>query len=67
MGDSNLAGNDNGGINMSSGKDQQGGMTMQGQSAMESMAMDPGTYMLGVYFNQSGQWNKLFLSPHHWV
>ena len=48
-----------GGMDMSSGMDQQGGTAMQEQSKMGSMAMDPGTYMMeGMTFNQPGQWNQ---------
>jgi len=47
------------GMDMSSGRDKQGGSPMQEQSSMGSMAMDPGTYMMqGMTFNQPGQWNQ---------
>lgn len=50
---------DMGGMNMSSGMDQQGGTAMQEQSSMGGMAMDPGSYMMeGMTFNQPGQWNQ---------
>ena len=50
---------DMGGMDMSSGMDQQGGAAMQENSTMGSMAMDPGSYMMeGMTFNQPGQWNQ---------
>lgn len=62
MSNSSSAGNNSGnmgGMNMSSGMDNQGGTAMQEQSSMGSMAMDPGTYMMeGMTFNQPGQWNQ---------
>jgi len=49
------------GMDMSSSMDKQGAATMQEQSAMGSMAMDPGTYMMeGMTFNQPGQWSQAF-------
>lgn len=58
----NTNSNDSGnmaGMNMSSSMDNQSGMTMQEQSSMGSMSMNPGTYMMqGMTFNQPGQWNQ---------
>ena len=48
-----------GGMNMSSGMNQQSGSAMMEKSSMGSMAMDPGSYMMeGMTFNQTGQWNQ---------
>ena len=62
MASSSPAGNNNGnmgGMDMSSGMNQQGGTAMQEQSNMGSMAMAAGTYMMeGMTFNQPGQWNQ---------
>ena len=58
MGNNSPAGN-MGGMDMSSGMNQQGGTAMQEQSKMGSMAMAAGTYMMeGMTFNQPGQWNQ---------
>jgi len=49
------------GMDMSSSMDKQGASAMQEQSAMGSMAMDLGTYMMeDMTFNQPGQWNQAF-------
>ena len=45
------------GMDMSSSMDKQGGSAMQEQSAMGSMSMAAGTYMMeDMSFNQPGQW-----------
>ena len=62
MANSSSGGSNNsnmGGMNMSSGMNQQSGSAMQEKSSMGSMAMDPGSYMMeGMTFNQTGQWNQ---------
>lgn len=51
--------NSMGGMDMSSSMDKQGPVTMQEQSTMGSMSMNPGTYMMeGMTFNQAGQWHQ---------
>lgn len=59
MGSNSNDGGNMAGMNMSSSMDNQNGMVMQEQSSMESMSMEPGSYMMqNITFNQPGQWNQ---------